>query len=365
MNKINIGKVIQTHRKNKNLTQEDLADYLSVSKAAVSKWELQQSHPDITMLPLLANFFGITIDELLDYEPQLTKKQIQKLYERLSNSISESNFEDIFKECEQCIKNYYSCWELQARIAQLYLNNYTLSENKNFILENILEKCNLVSENSNDNALVREVIGIKAICYLILNKPLEVINLLEDLIKTPESFELLLSSAYSSIGDFKKSEYLLQKLIYINVIESLQAFSQIILKYKDNPKKLNDYFDKAISLSKLFNIDKIHPTIVISIYLTSANMYVLIKQPLLAIKSIENAINLIKEISKTNIELKSDNFFDLIEDYFNELTLGKTPPLSKNKILTNLKESILQNPTFEILKQEPKYKDMLKTIKNL
>ena len=206
---------------------------------------------------------------------------------------------------------------------------------------------------------------MKATCYLIMNKPLDVINLLEDLIKTPESFELLLSSAYYSVGDFKKSEYLLQKLIYINIIETLQAFPQIMIQYKDNPKKLNNYFNKAISLSRLFNIDKIHPTIVISIYLISANMYALINKPLLAINSIENAIKLIKEISKTDIELKSDDFFDLIEDYFNEFTLGKNSPRSKDKILNSLKEAILQNPTFELLKQEPKYQNVLKTIKSL
>ena len=105
MHDINIGKVIQTMRKNKNLTQEDLANYLSVSKAAVSKLELGQSHPDITILPLLASFFEISIDELIGYEPKLTKNQIQNLYKKLSNSISENNFDDIFKESEKYIKN--------------------------------------------------------------------------------------------------------------------------------------------------------------------------------------------------------------------------------------------------------------------
>ena len=310
----------------------------------------------------MASFFEITIDELLSYKPQLTKYQIQKLYERLSNSISEENFDDIFKESEEYIKNYYSCWELQARMAQLYLNNYTFAKNKDFILENIIKKCTLVSENSKNNSLVREILGIKSTCYLILNKPLEVISLLEDLIKTPDSFELLLSAAYSSVGDLKKSESLLQKLIYINVIETLQAFPQIMILYKDNPKKLNNYFNKAISLSKLFNIDEINPTIVISIYLNSANIYALINKPLLAIDCIKNAIKLIKKISETDIQLKSNNFFDLIEDYFNQLTLGKNPPRNKITILESFKNSILKNPTFEVLKQEPKYKNMIKNL---
>ena len=59
-----IGKIIANYRKNMNITQETLAQKLGVTNQAVSKWEADQSCPDIQLLPEIADIFGITIDEL-------------------------------------------------------------------------------------------------------------------------------------------------------------------------------------------------------------------------------------------------------------------------------------------------------------
>ena len=60
-----IGNRIAKFRKEKNMTQEDLANLLGVSSQAVSKWENDASCPDISLLPQLCEVLGITADELL------------------------------------------------------------------------------------------------------------------------------------------------------------------------------------------------------------------------------------------------------------------------------------------------------------
>ena len=62
-----IGTKIQTLRKNKNITQAQLAEVLAVSSQSVSKWENNLSVPDISLLPIIARFFGITMDDLFNY----------------------------------------------------------------------------------------------------------------------------------------------------------------------------------------------------------------------------------------------------------------------------------------------------------
>ena len=62
-----IGEKIRLLRKNKNVTQNQLAEALSVSSQSVSKWENHLSAPDISVLPLIARYFGITMDELFGY----------------------------------------------------------------------------------------------------------------------------------------------------------------------------------------------------------------------------------------------------------------------------------------------------------
>ena len=64
---IPIGETIKKLRKAKGMTQEELAETVNVSFQAVSKWENGGS-PDIEMLPVLANTFGVTIDELMGFK---------------------------------------------------------------------------------------------------------------------------------------------------------------------------------------------------------------------------------------------------------------------------------------------------------
>ncbi len=65
-----LGKRIMRHRKALGLTQDQLAEQLGVTAQAVSKWENDQSCPDIAMLPKLCSVFHITTDQLLGHAPE-------------------------------------------------------------------------------------------------------------------------------------------------------------------------------------------------------------------------------------------------------------------------------------------------------
>lgn len=98
MKDINIGRTIINKRREKGLTQDDLARHIGVSKASVSKWETRQSFPDITFIPLLAAFFNITIDELMGYDPQMNKESIRKLYLSLSADFTVKLFDEVLEQ---------------------------------------------------------------------------------------------------------------------------------------------------------------------------------------------------------------------------------------------------------------------------
>lgn len=74
-----IGKRIQTLRKEHGLTQKQLAEQLGVTPQAVSKWETDESCPDISILPALANLLGVSTDALLGAEtPQQTEIPVKE-----------------------------------------------------------------------------------------------------------------------------------------------------------------------------------------------------------------------------------------------------------------------------------------------
>ena len=83
MDRLNLSDNIIRLRRERRITQEELADFLGVSKAAVSKWENAQSTPDLMLLLELSAYFGTTIDELIGYKAKLSKDQIRRFYAEL------------------------------------------------------------------------------------------------------------------------------------------------------------------------------------------------------------------------------------------------------------------------------------------
>ncbi len=82
-----IGKRIAHHRKRMGLTQDRLAELLGVTAQAVSKWENNQSCPDITTLPRLADIFGVSTDELLGRAPNQPVHEAEVVTENEENGI--------------------------------------------------------------------------------------------------------------------------------------------------------------------------------------------------------------------------------------------------------------------------------------
>ena len=80
---LKIGDVIKAQRKECELTQEELATLLGVTKAAVSKWETAESYPDITLLPKIAEQFHITMDELFGFCPKEQEPTIINCYKTI------------------------------------------------------------------------------------------------------------------------------------------------------------------------------------------------------------------------------------------------------------------------------------------
>ena len=76
---LDIGNKIKNLRRQKDISQEVLARHLGVSFQAVSKWESGMTMPDITLIPAIASFFGVSIDELFDYNHYVVEKKVEEI----------------------------------------------------------------------------------------------------------------------------------------------------------------------------------------------------------------------------------------------------------------------------------------------
>ena len=96
---IKLGEKIKSLRKQKNISQEVFANYLGVSFQAVSKWENGNTMPDVTMIPAIASFFGVSTDELFDFNLY----EIEKNVEAIVDEYSKYWDKDMHK-CEQILR---------------------------------------------------------------------------------------------------------------------------------------------------------------------------------------------------------------------------------------------------------------------
>ncbi len=111
-----IGTNIKRLRMNKQVTQEQLGEVLGVSGQAVSKWENESALPDITFLPRLAEYFGISIDELMGYKLNALTYKEQFVKFMLGNGILKTG-EFELKHGQK--KNYYLDTEKFTTNAQI------------------------------------------------------------------------------------------------------------------------------------------------------------------------------------------------------------------------------------------------------
>lgn len=116
----NIGATIARARHAEGLTQEQLADLLGVTKAAVSKWELGLSLPDVALLPSIAAQFGMSLDELFDWDSQLDEGQVRETAARIALRANDDP-EGAYAEIRSVTAEHPFClpWLLQA--AMFYL----------------------------------------------------------------------------------------------------------------------------------------------------------------------------------------------------------------------------------------------------
>ncbi len=86
---MNFSQKLQNLRNGKNLSQEELAEIMNVSRQSVSKWELGQSFPEIEKLIDISNYFGVSIDSLVKDEK--VEAENEKIETKVSERISEQN----------------------------------------------------------------------------------------------------------------------------------------------------------------------------------------------------------------------------------------------------------------------------------
>ena len=120
---INIGENIKRLRRERELTQEQLAEALNVSTTAVSKWERSETYPDITLLFPLAHYFGVSLDELMGYDRERVEQDISDAVKKYRELYSMRDIEEKRREAREFIIETYRKYPNDYRVMSSYMWN--------------------------------------------------------------------------------------------------------------------------------------------------------------------------------------------------------------------------------------------------
>ena len=360
MDSIHVSEHIAQLRREKKITQEQLADFVGVTKASVSKWETGQSMPDVLMLPRLATFFDVTIDELLGYEPQLSREQIIKIYRELCSAFVEEPFETVMEKSKRLVNQYYSCYPFLYRICLLWLNHYMLAKEEDKQREILLdakELCSHITKNCKELALCSDVVHVNATIDLMLGDAKAVIDVLEDM-QNPSRLSNqstgVLIKAYEMLNEMEKADCYTQISMYNQLIALVGCATEYINIHSNELTGCEETIERVGKVVE----EELHFNSVSLFYYQAAIVFSTHGEKGKVLRFLEKFVICVDTaFSREEMFLHGDGYFTKLESWFEQLEFGGGAPREKHFILDSAIQG-MEHPAFACLQEEEAYKQM-------
>jgi transcriptional regulator with XRE-family HTH domain len=114
--KLLIGENIKRLRRERDLTQEELAEQLGVSFQSISRWETGACYPDMELVPSIAAFFGVTVDSLMGLDAAREETEVKKVLDEFRESISRGEIDRCIAIAREGLKNHPGSYEIMNKL---------------------------------------------------------------------------------------------------------------------------------------------------------------------------------------------------------------------------------------------------------
>lgn len=365
MQGLKFAEIFSSRRKQLGMTQGDVAAYVGVSNAAVSKWEQGLSYPELTLLPRLATLMNLTIDALLGYNPQLTRAKINELYGSFAKRLSVEPFEKVQTDIEATLHEYYACYPLLVQMAQLYINYYSRSTEPAVILERIGELCQRAISNSDDYKLIHEARMLQAYVLLLSGQPQELLQFLGDEINIQFGSELLIAQAHVMLGDEKKAKVVVQASLYQSMIFMISSATEELMLEVANPVHFDETVKRIDQMLKLFQVEHLNVHLSLVFYYKAAIGYMKQHRKQDALRMLEHYYRVCCGL-RLPFQIRGDSYFYLIDDWIaQDIRLGAQAPRDDDSIKQDMYTIMLHEPSFAELQDDPAYQAIITNLKHV
>jgi transcriptional regulator with XRE-family HTH domain len=256
-----VGDVIRKYRKDRNMTQEEMAKRLGVTAPAVNKWENGNSLPDVALLSPIARLLNISVDTLLSHEKELSALEVNRLVEEANEKLKKENTDEVFVWIKKCLTEYPNCNNLILWMARVFDSHLSMSEtaDRERYDQYLLDCYNRVVE-SDDETLKNA--AAESLYYFYWNKKQyeqaeKYLNCLS--LENPER-KRKQAMIYSKTGRQDEAYKMYEELLYAgyqNLNSTLYSIYILAMEEK-NTDKAHMMIEKIKELARLFEFGEYH-----------------------------------------------------------------------------------------------------------
>ena len=255
-----IGNRIQRLRREKNLTQEQMAAALGVTSAAVSKWETGAAMPDVAMLCPLARLLGITVDALLDFRPALEQEEINALLEERRKLFEEKRLGEAVGSCETLLREYPDDLRLKSAAAGLYVMYLSASLDEEWTKSQLARAAALLeqSRRSSDPSLAAVSRSMLINLYVLQEELDKALALLDEEPEARPDMEMTRACILLRKGELDEAEKLYQTGLWMaarNAVLHLIGLHQVALLREDRKTAL-ERLEQAMEAERVLHTDE-------------------------------------------------------------------------------------------------------------
>ena len=178
--RVKLSENIKKFRKERKMTQEQLAEAMGVSVSAVYKWESNQSTPEIHLILEMADMFNTSTDVLLGYEWR--NNSAASALDRLITLTKEKEYDEAITEAEKALKSYPNNFDIVYQSALLYLEMGEDSERRELnyrAIELLNHACELIAQNQDEAVSEISIRTQMAKAHLLLHNTEEALRILK------------------------------------------------------------------------------------------------------------------------------------------------------------------------------------------
>lgn len=351
--RIKIGEKIRELRKRADVNQERFAEYLGVTAQAVSKWEVEGCYPDIELLPSIASFFNISLDELLCYDVTKNQSRIEWVIkdigpERHKNWVNGTKIELLRNTVQEFPNNYDLMFCLAKMLCyskEPYVSFDEKDRQKN--LKEAISICKRILSDCTDDSIRFGALKILALSYNDMGEKEKAVETANKLPFARDSRDMILSEI---LNEEDKSHQIVQNIWQLsNMFEALiQSLANST--YKDNAIKRIELFEKVIRFEELLheNNDFIYENLRLRAF------YFWMAEEYMKLNKYEDALKCIEKFAKhsilfdalpeksvyTSVIYNGETGFKSMDFDYKDTTLGAKKILMSREIFAPIRENI-------------------------